>query len=260
MKKLFLLILSLVVLSCTTETVTNDITTADAKANVERKGKGKPQRAVYLKPSLISNLRAFNGRIMEEPVTYTGDTLNLPQTIDFDNDGTLDEVTIVQKCFFPRTFLEIVVNGEVVNYSTNYGAKVLGFKDVNLDGFTDIIFEGGNSYAYNDGEIYSQYNVGYNVEGSATPLKDIIQSLVIDTSDPNPEYIKWDLSAHGINHFAFHVKLYNKNNNDGYGIQQTHTYGEFGFYSLNRLTVGETYILEFTNLDDCSSIIVEFTL
>ena len=54
---------------------------------------------------------------------------------------------------------------------------------------------------------------------------------------------------------------FNKNNNDGYAIQQTHTYGEFGFYSLDRLTVGETYILRFTNLgDDCTDIDVEFTL
>ena len=250
--------MALFMLSCSNEQI-EQFETADAKAN-----KGKPQRSVYLKPFVQSNLRAFNGRILEQPVAYTGD-FDLSDVIDFDNDGVTDEVTLNQRCYFPRTFLEVLVNGEVVSYSTNYGAKILGFKDVDLDGFTDVIYQYGASQAYNHGEVYSEFNVGYNKEGNAVPLKDIVQSLVISTADTNPEYIKWDLSAYGIKNYTFHVFLYNKNTNDGYGYQQTTTYGEFGFYSLNRLTVGETYILRFTNLNDtledsCDDIFVEFTL
>ena len=253
MRKLMYLMIGLFILSCSTEQ-TEEFAIADLKAN-----KAKPQRSVYLKPS-INNLRAFNGRILQEPVEYTGD-FDLSDVIDFDNDGVTDNVVLNQRCYFPRTFVEVLVNGEVVSYSVSYSAKILGFKDVNLDGFTDVVFEGGSANAYNNGEAYRPYNVAYNVEGNVIPLKDIVQSLVITSVDPNPEYIKWDLSEYGIHNFTFHVFLFNKNLSDAYGYEQTHTYGEFGFYSLNRITVGQVYVLRFTNLgDDCTSIDVEFTL
>lgn len=223
---------------------------------------GKPQRTINFKPSINSPVGYLQTtRIMEEPVAYTG-ALPTEQTVDWDNDGILDEVILNQRCYFPRTFVEVFVNGEVVSYNVSYYARIIGFTDVDADGFTDIIFEGGNSRDYNNGEAHSQYNVGFNRSGaSPTSLKDIVQSLVISSADTNPDYIKWDLSAYGYNHFTFHVFLFNKTQNDGYALTQTTTYGEWGFYSAGRIIVGDVYVLRFTNLgDDCSDIEVEFTL
>ena len=251
-----MMLIAMVLFSCSNEQ-TEQLQTADAKANLN---KGKKQRSVYLKAFRQDNQRtALNGRVVSEPVEYTG-ALDYDDFIDWDNDGTNDEVVLVQRCYFPRTFVEVTVNGTPVGYAVSYYAKILGFKDVDGDGFKDIIFEGGNPWAYNDGEAYSPINVGYNVAGDAVPLKDIVQSLVIDATDPNPEYIKWDLSAYGIHNFSFHVRLLGKTDTTLLGSQTT-TYGEWGYYSFNKLTQGETYILRFTNLgDDCSEIDVEFTL
>lgn len=66
MKKLFLLILSLAVLSCTTETVTNDITTADAKANVER---GKPTSPKNTSDIILK--ATVTGTVVEELASMT---------------------------------------------------------------------------------------------------------------------------------------------------------------------------------------------
>jgi len=183
MKKLILMMMIALLLSCTNEQSSDKknekFQTADSKANI---GKGKPQRAVYLKPSLTSNLRTFNGRVMAEPITYTGDTLNLPQTIDFDNDGTNDEVTLVKRCFFPRTFLEISVNGEVVSYSTNFGAKVIGFKDVDFDGFTDPNFISFQTTTYGEWGIWTKDRLvaGHTYKIRFTNLGDNCSSIFVE--------------------------------------------------------------------------------
>jgi hypothetical protein len=254
MKKLILMMTALIMIGCTVPE-TEVLSTVDAKANIERKG--KKERGIYMKPLITSNQRLAANRVVSELEPYNGD-FNLSETVDFDNDGVNDEVTINQKCYFPRTFANITVNGEIVSYNIQFNAVILGYQDVNNDGFTDIIFEGGKSIAYNHGETYSEFNVGYNLSGQATPLKDVVQSLVITSVDPNPEFIRWDLSEFGYNNFTFHVFLFNKSLND---YEQTTTYGEFGFYYKDKIIQGDVYILRFTNLgDNCSSVDVEFSI
>jgi len=299
----------LLIVSCTNEPI--EFETADAKANIERgkpADKGKREKSVYLKAFKNTNeYLSFNGRVMSEPVEYTGDLTDIDPTVDWDKDGVEDELVVNQRCYFPRTFQNITINGEVINYSATFKSLIIGYKDVDGDGYKDAIMRGGRSIAYNDPSTFVSYwnettaynvgdyvkvyeqccapttyycmvantgelpssestswrlamNVGYNVEGEAIPLKDIIQSLVITNVDPNPEFVKWDLSEYGINNFTFHVRLLSSTDPTFVGSQTT-TYGEFGYYSKDRLTQGETYIIRFTNLgDDCTDIDVEFTL
>lgn len=292
--------MALVVLSCSTN---NDIQTADLKG-----GNGK-HRTLMFRPEANTALRLATGRIMEEPVEYTGDLTGIEPTVDWDNDGTIDNFQVNERCYFPRTFQDITVNGTPINYSATYKTNIVGFKDVDGDGYKDAIMRGGRSIAYNDPNeplntapywdettsynvgdyvrIYEQccapttyyctvantgvepnpdspfwryaLNVGYNREGTVTPLKDIVQSLVISSSANNPNYIQWDLSDYGIHNFTFHVYLIDKTS--AQATVQTTTYGEWGFYTGGRLIPGDVYVLRFTNLgDDCSDVDVEFSL
>lgn len=301
-----------VMLSCSTEQIGSDIVTADAKANVEKgrpRNHGKTQNAIYLKasPDKTNSARvSFNGRIMDTPVDYLGDISDVSSTVDWDNDGTDDVMTITQSCYMPKTFIHVLVNDQLVNDFTPYHASLVGFKDVNGDGFKDAIFRNGISEPYQDaaypvwdaGQSYNvgdkakvllpdtwwlttfvcmqantgnepsetstfwrlEYSVGYNVAGdNALTLQEVIESLVITGADNNPSYIKWDLTAFGIHNFPFHVYLYDVSLADGKGIQQTTTYGEFGFSSLDRIIPGTTYVLDFSNLGpDCTKVQVYF--
>lgn len=250
--------------------------TSSSKATTERKGKGngnvntgKPQKIITFGTSIKSNpLRiAALGRIMAEPVEYLG-VLPTEQTVDWDNDGVLDVVEIVKRCYFPRTFIEIKVNDVVVSYHVTYeslaagGVQIVGFTDVDNDGFQDIIFEGGNPRDYNNSAPYIPYNVGFNREGEPPlSLAEIVQSLVITSIDQNPDFIHWDLSPYGYDFFVFHVFLTNISRNDGYGNTQTTTYGEHGFSTKDRIIVGDTYEMSFTNLgENCEPIKVLFII
>lgn len=264
MKKLLLLALIMLTLSCSNDTIETNETNENLDNQTFEKGKPAPKkRNIVLTPTAVNNNTI--GRIMQTPVEYTGD---LPITdngglVDWDNDGTIDDQIVINtRCYFPKTFTEISVflNGtdeHIINYSSRFGTTVLGFVDADNDGDMDVIFEGGNPYCYNDGGVFSQYNVGYNVEGQY-PLstKDILTNMVVTSVAKNPNNLIWDLSAYGYECYTFHVYFFNKDLKD---YRQTTTYGEWGFFFNKKLTSGDTYVLRFTNVEDnCENLEVEF--
>lgn len=259
MKKTFMLILfSLLLFGCSTETMEVQ------EENSSLLSKGKPvdkesTRIVLLKPTIQNNNEV--GRIMLEPIEYTGE---LPINdngglVDWDGDGFVDDLVIItHECYFPRTFAKTSVfidgiNEKVIHYNGQIG-EILGFKDVDNDGDMDVIFYKGNPRRYNEGEEFSYYNVGLNVEGQyPLPLKDIIQSLEVVQTHNKPEWIKWDLSDYGYEATPFYVA--------SNGVS-TGTYGEWGLVGSSfGFKGGNTYTLRFANLDDnCGDILVDFTI
>lgn len=283
--KMILMLILILGFSCNAPELETEAQLTEVNAKGQKGKKKVAKRTINFEPATpLVNARAVNnnevGRIMLEPTDYTGELPldNNGGLVDWDNDGQADDLIVIEnRCFFPRTFstVSVLLNGtdkKVISYSTAFGATVLGFSDVDNDGFQDIIFEGGNHYFYNGStygetftpiDSYSQFNVGYNREGQyPLSLKEIIESLEITSVDPNPEAITWDLSEYGIEAYPFHIRVVEIST--GFSVQTT-TYGEWGFYNFsptgNNIKPGEPYILRFTNLgDNCTDIDVEFSI
>lgn len=264
MKKLIYVMVAFLMFGCSTDNILK------TEQTLER-GKGKKERVALLTlpQGSISSMAVTN--VMRDPIEYTGE---LPATdnggfVDWDNDGQVDDLIVLeQRCYFPRTFTDVVCyyNGtdrQVINNSIAFGAVLLGFDDVDNDGDQDIIFEGGNHYLYNQGETYSQYNVGLNeLAEEPTPLADLVSSLTLTSSVANPDFVRWDLGGQ-YEGYVFHVVWFevDVNGNVISPYYQTHTYGEWGIYAPNTLLPNANYIIRFTNLgEDCSDVDINFSL
>lgn len=251
-----------------------------ARNNGNGKGGGKKVRAVKLSPQSEPGFatQAITN-VMRDPVTIPDTyTQPLPEPIgqfavvDWNGDGIDDEFEIHTKCYWPRSFSWVTVNGETINNSIAVGASILGFDDVNGDGTLDVLLAGGNHRQYNaidginngptEGEItepYSPYNVGYNVvDETPSSIASLLDELVVVQDVNNPDFVRWDL-GHFINGvsqyeaYAFHVMWREVDPVTlefipGTLYLQTVTYGEWGIGS-SALPVSGTVWFRFTNAD-----------
>lgn len=241
--------------------------------------RGKPikvtkKRNIVLTPTAINNNEI--GRIAETPVEFTGklpiDDGTLIDTnndgaydtgfVDWNNDTIEDKITITND---PSNFGPVItvflsgIEEHVINYSleSRWAAiqlkvGILGFEDINGNGFKDIILQGGNPYLYDGNSLdqelakeeYSPYNVAYNVSDQY-PLStsEIVESLVVTSVDRRPNNLVWDLSEYGHECARFQVSFYNKTIGD---FRQTKVYGEFGFFYNKKFISGDTYELRFS--------------
>lgn len=274
MRKLIYVMVTLFLLGCSSDTITNDV------QNLERgRGKGKkPKVALLTIPqSEPSNTTQAITNVMLDPVEYLGElpTDDNGGLVDWDSDGQVDDLIVVeQRCYFPRTFTRVYalidgVNEQLINNSIAFGAELLGFDDVNGDGLQDIIWAGGNHYRYNSlvfgqsDEQYSPYNVGYNsIQEEPTPLADLVSQLTLAQSVNNPDYVRWDLGSQ-YDAYVFHVvaRRFEQLNDSVPQVTQTHTYGEWGIYAPSMFQGGGLFEIEFTNLgEDCTPITINFEL
>lgn len=268
--------MALTVLSCGTDPISKEeIAIASLKG-----GKGKNKTLVLSPVFNTAGRSAATGRIMETPVDYTGTlpTDNNNGVVDWDNDGTDDvvEIKTSNPGSYPFHTYEVDVNGVSVNNSLTY-AKLLGFADVDGDGYRDIITEGGNPYCYDSiprYETYSRYNVGYNRPGDQPPpTVDLLKSLAVTSVDRGAiNCVIWDLTAYGYECYPFYVDLFEGIPSEvltpeGYYIGpknfgQSIVYGDEGFIITNNghLQAGHTYTLRFRYVDGGNPVDVIFTI
>lgn len=269
MKKLLLLLLFLA-FSCST----NDTIKTEIVEDTTTFAKGKPtipkKKSLVIAPTII-NTNAV-GRIMEQPVDYTG-TLPVDDNgglVDWDNDGNVNDLVIITS-----NGVSVLLNGTnefTINYSIRRGAILLGFIDVDNDGDMDIITKGGNPNCY-DGVIgdlsdtdrpSSTYNVGYNVVGQyPLPTGDILNSMVVrEVEKGKINNIKWDLSTFGYECNVFSIDLW-----EGDGLfpgtkyfGNWPGYGEWGFYNSDGFKKNTVYTLRFRYEDNGEHVYVHFSI
>ena len=272
MKKVLILLLTFLVFACTTDNlgVDQDAITQEAQL----KGPKPPKKkSVVLTPTIVNTNPI--GRIMETPVDYNGTipTDNNGGLVDWDNDGNVDDLIVINR-EFNHTTVSVFLNGTdeiAINYSSS-NATLLGFIDVNGDGYMDVITEYGNPNCY-DGTIgdlsdierpANQYNVGYNVEGQYPLSRTEILSGPIDIFVPNGKInnIKWDLSDYGFECYRFRLEVFGPNypgdGSDYLGMWSG--YGEWGFWTGNSLKKNKIYTIYFRDIDNGNAVGIEFEI
>lgn len=271
MRKLIYVMVAFFLVGCSSDTI--DV------QNLERnngKGKGKKEKVLHFAiPNEPTNTTFAIGRIAEYGGTYLGELPNNYGQVDWDNDGTLDDVTLVGD--------EFLVNGVVVCNTLQTAYDINGFTDVDGDGYQDIIVSYGDLNCYNtvtppadwvSGAAYNigdkvryypggcclityycleahtgstinpeddsrwrrAYNVLYNREGEyPTPIADLLESLVI-VSTPQGNGLDRITWDIGEEYQCFNFHVWYIVN--GVPFAQTNSYGEFG------ITINNNYVNE----------------
>lgn len=295
MKKILLLFL-IMAFGCTTDNVDTDIAKTETlmpvginedgsfifptmdnnvQSRPNGKGKGKKDRVLLLgfdEPT-VSSFAVINA--MQTPVSIESLNYTLPANLsdnggftDWDGDGLSDDyIEYNFDCYFPRSFAHVKVyidgqgSGQIINNSIAFGATLLGFDDVDGDGDQDIIWEGGNHYLYNQGETYSQYNVGLNnLQEEPTPLSTLLNNLVVLQSVNNPDFIRWNLGEQ-YEGYVFHVYIEPVTPGDFVPFQ-THTYGEWGIYvgqtTSQSIPPNTPFKINWSNADLCNDVVTQY--
>jgi len=285
MKKLLLFLSILLVFGCSTDEAVQSPAEAELQtASMRLLQPRLPKRTnIILRPTAVNNNPV--GRYMETPIPYDGILEVIPSDglVDWDNDGDLDLITQEYGCetAFRQYVFYVSIdqdpNQKVAICYTASRATILGFEDVNGDGYQDVLLYGGKTRAYNaELDIYGNYtiennsyvfepvsyfNVGINTEGQY-PLSttEILASMeVSEVENGQPNNLVWDLSAYGYHAYTFYVDFWEGQNiGDGQYYGQTWTYGFWGFYFNDRLARNQEYTISFRYMDNCDRLNVTF--
>jgi hypothetical protein len=272
MKKLLIILSTILIFACSP--IAEETIIQEVQTEAQLKGPKPPKKTSIVITPTIENTNSV-GRIMETPVDYNG-TLPADDNgglVDWDNDGDIDDLIVITR-EFNHTTVSVLLNGTeeiAINYSSS-NATLLGFIDANNDGYMDVITEYGNPNCY-DGTIgdlsdierpANQYNVGLNVEGQYPLSRTEILSGPIDIFVPNGKVnnIKWDLSDYGFECYQFRLEVfgpdYPNDGNDYFGMWTG--YGEWGYWTGNRLKKNKTYRIDFRDIDNGNAVTIEFEI
>lgn len=283
MKKilLFLLLSIFLIIGCTSDSLTPDLQTADLKTpRVPKKTSIVLAPPVNLPNNnevgrIMATLQEYDGELPTDEITnvswglpeYPNYNQGTSGVVDWDQNGVNDIVSVLRvgRTFWSDYKVTVKLNGSNEEIGINYniqGGKLLGFKDVNNDGFPDIIMEYGKPNCY-DGVIgdlsdteqtKSRYNVGYNISGQypLTTLEIVSSMVVRDVPKGRINNVKWDLSEYGYGCYVFYLDLLEGTSwetmTDYFGNWPG--YGEWGFYNSDGLTKNTVYTLRFRYLDN----------